>query len=153
MGRYSARMRNKEKSMVEDFVKRMDLAVFNTYFKKKDERKVSYKNDRKTTQVDYVICRRRDLKKMCNCKVMENECIAKQHCVVVCKMALMMKEKKAKIRWWKLNNTSCQEAFREGVTSILGGEDWLADEWDRTAEMLRKTAETVLGVTFEKRKG
>ena len=27
------------------------------------------------------------------------------------------------------------------------------DEWDKTAEMLRKTAETVLGVTFVKRKG
>ena len=39
------------------------------------------------------------------------------------------------------------------MTKILGGEDGLPDEWDKTAEMLRKTAETVLGVTFEKRKG
>ena len=35
----------------------------------------------------------------------------------------------------------------------LGGEDGLPDEWDKTAEMLRKTAETVLGATFEKQKG
>ena len=28
----------------------------------------------------------------------------------------------------------------------------LPDEWDKTAEMLRKTAETVLGVIFGKRK-
>ena len=34
---------------------------------------------------------------------------------------------------------------------ILGGKDRLPDEWDKTAEMLRKTAETVLGVTIEKR--
>ena len=33
------------------------------------------------------------------------------------------------------------------------GKDGLPDEWDKTAEMLRKTAETVLGVTFGKRKG
>ena len=39
------------------------------------------------------------------------------------------------------------------MTRILGGEDGLPDEWDKTAEMLRKTAETVLGVTFGKRKG
>ena len=39
------------------------------------------------------------------------------------------------------------------MTRILGGEDRLPDEWDKTAEMLRKTAETVLGVTFAKRKG
>ena len=29
----------------------------------------------------------------------------------------------------------------------------MIDEWDKTAEMLRKTAETVLGMTFGKRKG
>ena len=35
----------------------------------------------------------------------------------------------------------------------MGGKVGLPDEWDKTAEMLRKTAETVQGVTFEKRKG
>ena len=96
---------------------------------------------------------------MSDCKVMVNKCVAKQHrMVVVCKMALMMKKKKAekikpKIRWWKLKETSCQEAFGQKVTSILGGEDRLSDEWDKTAKILRKTAETVLGVTFGKRKG
>ena len=39
------------------------------------------------------------------------------------------------------------------MTRILGGKDGLPDEWDKTAEMLRKTAETVLEVTFGKRKG
>ena len=38
--------------------------------------------------------------------------------------------------------------------NILGGkDDGLPDEWNKTAEMLRKTAETVLGVTFGKQKG
>ena len=60
---------------------------------------------------------------------------------------------KPKIRWWKLKETSCQEAFRQKVTRILGGEDRLPDEWDKTAEMLKKLSETVLGVTFGKRKG
>ena len=39
------------------------------------------------------------------------------------------------------------------MTRILGGKDGLPDEWDKTAEMQRKTAETVLEVTFGKRKG
>ena len=43
--------------------------------------------------------------------------------------------------------------FRQEVIKILGGKDGLPDEWDKTAEMLRKTAETVLGVTFGKQKG
>ena len=36
---------------------------------------------------------------------------------------------------------------------ILGGKDGLPDEWDKTAEMLRKTAKTVLRVTFGKHLG
>ena len=60
-------------------------------------------------------------------------------------MALMVKKKKEqkvkpKIRWWKLEETSCQEAFRQEVTTILRGKDGLPDdylmEWDKTAEIM-----------------
>ena len=40
---------------------------------------------------------------------------------------------KPKIRWWKLKESSVKE-----VTRNLGGEDGLPDEWDKTAEMLKK---------------
>ena len=158
MGRYGAGTRNKEGSMVVDFGKRMDLAIVNTYFKKKDEHRVTYKSGEKSNQIDYVMCRRRNLKEMCDCKVILNECVAKQHRIVVGKMVLMAKKKKAekvkpKIQWWKLKETSYQEAFRQEVTRILGGKDGLPYDWDKTAEMPRKTAKTVLGVTFGKRKG
>ena len=69
MRRYSAETRNKEESMFVSFGKRMDLAIVNTYFKKKDEHRVTYKSGGKSTQVDYVMCRRRNLKEMCDCKV------------------------------------------------------------------------------------
>ena len=121
MGRYGA-----GKKIRKDFGKRMDLAIVNIYFQKKDEHRMTYKSGGKSTQVDYVMCRRRNLKEMCDCKVILNECVAKQHGMAVCKMALMVKKKKAgkvkpKIRWWKLKETSCQEAFRQEVTRILGG--------------------------------
>ena len=83
MGRYSAGTRNKEGSMVVDFAKRMDLVIVNTYFKKKNEHRVMYKSGRKSTQVDYVMCRRMNLKEMCDCKVIVNECVTKQHHMVV----------------------------------------------------------------------
>ena len=47
MGRYGAGTRNKEQSMIVDFGKRMDLAIVNTYFKKKDKRKMMYKVGKK----------------------------------------------------------------------------------------------------------
>ena len=39
------------------------------------------------------------------------------------------------------------------MTRTLRGKDGLPDEWNKIAEMLKKTSETVLGVTFEKQKG
>ena len=60
---------------------------------------------------------------------------------------------KPKIRWWKLKETSCQKTFRQEVSRILESKNGLPNEWDKTVEMVRKTAETVLGVTFGKRKG
>ena len=106
MERYGAGTRNKEVRMVVDFAKRIGLAVVNTYFKKKNEHRVTYKSSRKSTQVDYVLCRRRDLKEMCNCKAMVNECVANQHRMLICKMAVMVKKKKEEkikpnIRLWK----------------------------------------------------
>ena len=58
-------------------------------------------------------------------------------------MVLMVKKKKEekvmpKVQWWKLKETNCQEAFRQEVIRILGGKDGLPDEWDKTAEMLKK---------------
>ena len=91
-GGYDAGTRNEEGWIIANFAKRMDLAVVNTYFKKKDKHRFMYQIDRKSTQVDYVMCRR-DLKKMCNCKVIVNEYVKKQHCMVICKMALMVKKK------------------------------------------------------------
>ena len=39
----------------------MNLAIVNTYFKKKDEHRVTYKSGGKSTQVDYVMCREEKL--------------------------------------------------------------------------------------------
>ena len=63
--------------MVVDFAKMMNLAIVNTYFKKKDGHRVTYKSGGKSVQIDFVMCRRRNLKEMCDCKVMVNESVAK----------------------------------------------------------------------------
>ena len=86
---------------------------------------------------------------MCDCKVIVNECVAKQYRMMICKMALMVKKKKirkskAKDTMVEIEGDECQEAFRQKVTRILAGKDGLSDEWDKAAEILRRTAETVL---------
>ncbi|MCJ8739500.1 hypothetical protein PDJAM_G00047920 [Pangasius djambal] len=44
MGKFGVKERNLEGQMVVDFAKRMDMAVVNTYFQKREEHRVTYKS-------------------------------------------------------------------------------------------------------------
>ena len=73
MGRYGDKARNAEGQMVVDFATRMEMAVVNTYFKKREEHRVTYKSGGRSTQVDYIMCRRAYLKEIGDCKVIAGD--------------------------------------------------------------------------------
>ncbi|KAI5094267.1 hypothetical protein C0J45_15991 [Silurus meridionalis] len=148
MGTYGLKERNVEGQMVVDFAKSMEMAVVNTYFKKKEDHRVTYKCGGRCTQVDYVLCRRCNLKELGDCKVLAGESVARQHRMVVCRMVLVAKKKRRRvrtdrrIRWWKLKEEECNVRFREEVL----------DDWEITAGVMREAAKKVLGVTSGNRK-
>ncbi|KAI5617394.1 hypothetical protein C0J50_22946 [Silurus asotus] len=72
-----------EGQMVVDFAKRMEMAVVNTYFKKKEEHRVMHKSGEGCTQFDFILCRRCNLKEIGECKVLAGDSVARQHRVVV----------------------------------------------------------------------
>ncbi|MCJ8736042.1 hypothetical protein PDJAM_G00254280 [Pangasius djambal] len=84
MGKFGVEERNLEGQMVVDFAKRMDMSVVNTYFQKREEHRVTYKSGGRSTQVDYILCRRDSLKEISDCKVVVGESVARQHRMVVC---------------------------------------------------------------------
>ncbi|KAI5085613.1 hypothetical protein C0J45_23671 [Silurus meridionalis] len=139
MGKYGLKERNVEGQMVEDFAKRMEMAVVNTYFKKKEDHRVTYKSGGRCTQVDYVLCRRCNLKKIGDCKVRAGDNVARQHRMVVCRMVLEVKKKRRRvgterrIRWWKLKEEECSVRFREEVRERLCGGEEVLDDWATTA--------------------
>ena len=94
MGRYGVGNRNEEGQMVVDFVKRSHMDVVNTYFKKKDNHKVTYKSRYRPIQVDYIVCRRGNLKEVGDCKVVAGDSVARQHQMVVYRMTMKVKRKK-----------------------------------------------------------
>ncbi|KAK3552554.1 hypothetical protein QTP86_014821, partial [Hemibagrus guttatus] len=157
MGKFGVKERNLEGQMVVDFAKRMDMAVVNTYFQKREEHRVTYKSGGRRTQVDYILCRRGNLKEICDCKVVVGESVARQHRMVVCRMTLMVcKKKRSKIekktKWWKLKKEECCEEFRQKLRQALGGQVVLPDDWETTAEVIRETGRKVLGVSSGRRK-
>ncbi|KAK3549643.1 hypothetical protein QTP86_005388 [Hemibagrus guttatus] len=157
MGKFGVNERNLEGQMVVDFAKRMDMAVVNTYFQKREEHRVTYKSGGRRTQVDYILCRRGNLKEISDCKVVVGESVARQHRMVVCRMTLMVcKTKRSKIekktKWWKLKKEECCEEFRQKLRQALGGQVVLPDDWETTAEVIRETGRKVLGVSSGRRK-
>ncbi|KAK3534191.1 hypothetical protein QTP86_003335 [Hemibagrus guttatus] len=157
MGKFGVKERNLEGQMVVDFAKRMDMAVVNTYFQKREEHRVTYKSGGRRTQVDYILCRRGNLKEISDCKVVVGESVARQHRMVVCRMTLMVyKTKRSKIekktKWWKLKKEECCEEFRQKLRQALGGQVVLPDDWETTAEVIRETGRKVLGVSSGRRK-
>ena len=72
--------RNAEGQKIVDFAKRMEMAVLNTYFRKKEEHRITYKSGGRCTQVDYILCRRSNLKEAGDCKVGAGDDVARQHC-------------------------------------------------------------------------
>ncbi|KAK3531388.1 hypothetical protein QTP70_018188, partial [Hemibagrus guttatus] len=157
MGKFGVRERNLEGQMVVDFAKRMDMAVINTYFQKREEHRVTYKSGGRRTQVDYILCRRGNLKEISDCKVVVGESVARQHRMVVCRMTLMVCKKKRseiekKTKWWKLKKEECCEEFRQKLRQALGGQVVLPDDWETTAEVIRETGRKVLGVSSGRRK-
>ncbi|KAK3569281.1 hypothetical protein QTP86_026567 [Hemibagrus guttatus] len=159
MGKFGVKERNLEGQMVVDFAKRMDMAVVNTYFQKREEHRVTYKSGGRRTQVDYILCRRGNLKEISDCKVVVGESVARQHRIVVCRMTLMVCKKKRseiemekKTKWWKLKKEECCEEFRQKLRQALGGQVVLPDDWETTAEVIRETGRKVLGVSSGRRK-
>ncbi|KAK3570815.1 hypothetical protein QTP86_027625, partial [Hemibagrus guttatus] len=147
MGKFGVKERNLEGQMVVDFAKRMDMAVVNTYFQKREEHRVTYKSGGRRTQVDYILCRRGNLKEISDCKVVVGESVARQHRMVVCRMTLMVcKKKRSKIeiekktKWWKLKKEECCEEFRQKLKQALGGQVVLPDDWETTAEVIWEKA-------------
>ncbi|KAK3507448.1 hypothetical protein QTP70_020646, partial [Hemibagrus guttatus] len=157
MGKFGVKERNLEGQMVVDFANRMDMGVVNTYFQKREEHRVTYKSGGRSTQVDYILCRRGNLKEISDCKVVVGESVARQHRMVVCRMTLMVCKKKRseiekKTKWWKLKKEECCEEFRQKLRQALGGQVVLPDDWETTAEVIRETGRKLLGVSSGRRK-
>ncbi|KAK3555065.1 hypothetical protein QTP86_007988 [Hemibagrus guttatus] len=156
MGKFGVKERNLEGQMVVDFAKRMDMGVVNTYFQKREEHRVTYKSGGRRTQVDYILCRRGNLKEISDCKVVVGESVTRQHRMMVCRMTLVVCKKRSEIekktKWWKLKKEECCEEFRQKLRQALGGQVVLPDDWETTAEVIRETGRKVLGVSSGRRK-
>ena len=144
MGKHGLGKRNNKGQAVVDFAKKMKLAITNTYFVKKPSHRVTYNSGGRSSQVDYILVRRRRIREVVDTKVIVGESVAKQHKIVVSAIIIWTKWRKApkpvkKIKWWKLNDMKVKNKFKMEVIKrgILGAKE----DWQRVPEMIRSIPE------------
>ena len=131
-GQTQIRKRNNEGQPVVDFAKRRKLVITNTYFVKKLAHRVTYSSGGRSSQVDYIMVRRRRIKEVVDTKVVVSESVVKQHGIVVSAIIIWTKWRKApklvrRIKWWKLKDSKVNNKFKMKMieSGILGGQkDW-----------------------------
>ncbi|XP_063598709.1 craniofacial development protein 2-like [Penaeus indicus] len=154
MGKFGYGTRNVEGQDIVDFAHRMEMAVINTFYNKRESHKITYTSGGKQTQIDYIMGRRTHLREARDCKVVPGANVAKHHVVISrwkwrCGRGQQLRIE-PKIRWWKLGEEEPSTKVRLGVRQKV---DWGLDgTWEDVANVLRETAREVFGVSTGRKK-
>jgi hypothetical protein len=109
-------MEDKEQRRGENLGKHgepIDLALVNTFFNKNEENLITYKSGGNSSQIDFILTRRADLKEMQDCKVIPGEEVVSQHWLLCA--VLRTKEEKhrrtreKRIKIWTLEGEKVKE--------------------------------------------
>ena len=113
--------RNMEGEMILETADALNLAVLNTWFKKKEKRLFTYENGECRTVIDYILSRKSERKMVKDVKIVRVECI-KQHRLLICvfdskeRVGLKCKVKPVKrCKVWKLKQAETKAIFSERV--------------------------------------
>ena len=75
--------KNQEGDNILEFTQAYDLALGNSFFKKREEHYVTYMSGTNRTVIDYFLVRRQYLRDLKDCNVIPGESIASQHQLLV----------------------------------------------------------------------
>ena len=107
--------KNQEGDNILEFTQAYDLALGNSFFKKREDHYVTYRSGTNRTVIDYILVRRQDLRDLKDCKVIPGVSIASQHRLLVASMELKAHHKKQqrarvkKIKWYIDAKTTREE--------------------------------------------
>ena len=132
-----------------------DMVVLNTFFEKRRNQLVTYNSGGRMSQIDFLACRRANLKDIRDCQVVNGESIATQHQFVMLSMRVtILKKSKTmrvrKIQWWKLKNVSLRAEFKQKVLENWKQTEGVQEWWSVNSKILLRAAEEVLGKTSGK---
>eukprot|EP00262_Sarcandra_glabra_P012088 TRINITY_DN3039_c0_g2_i3.p1 TRINITY_DN3039_c0_g2~~TRINITY_DN3039_c0_g2_i3.p1 ORF type:complete len:402 (+),score=55.32 TRINITY_DN3039_c0_g2_i3:275-1480(+) len=151
-GGYGFGERNEMGGAILDFAVAFDLAIANTFFKKKDEHLITFKSGANRTQIDYFLVRRREWANCKDCKVIPGECLTTQHRLIVFDVLIKsqvtkkMTKDPPKIKWWELKGDKIT-VFKGKMSDreVWWCEGDPNEMWEQMARCLKRIAKEVLG--------
>ncbi|KAG8231543.1 hypothetical protein J437_LFUL008085 [Ladona fulva] len=128
---------NAEGERIVEHAVAYDLAIANTWYRKRVSHLMTYKSGRNISQIDYIVYHRIHLKEVRNCKVINGESVAPQHRLLVAdcdiKIGKRMKLKCIRpqmIKWWKLKEEGPRDGFVHKVLSELKSPEDVQEWWE-----------------------
>ena len=121
--------RNRDGERILEFADSLDMVVGNTFFKKDDEKLITYKSGNCATVIDYAMVQKEVMKKVKDIKVIPGEECFPQHKLLI--MDLMMEHRTVrelknpgKVKLWKLKDEKIKKIMKDAKE---GPEIW--DDW------------------------
>ncbi|XP_071727016.1 uncharacterized protein [Rutidosis leptorrhynchoides] len=163
-GGFGYGVRNEEGLSILDFAVAHDVVVANSFFKKTNAQLATFHSGGNSTQIDYLLLRRGDLRTCGDCKALTDLTCSSQHRLLIMDLVLRRRVTKSvrpvqpTILWKKLNGEKA-ETFKtlvvervEAEAEMVSHED--ADQmWNCLASVIREAAKEALGVAVGTSRG
>ena len=139
-------------------LRRNELAVAGTFFQKKESHKITYRSGRHKTELDLLVVRQQQLRRVKNCKALAGEYVTTQHKPVAFEVRMKKwKEKRTmgpkNIKWWKCKDEKMAE-YRKRVRRKYEEPDsekgTVEGEWRQYKDAFVGVAEELCGRTLGK---
>ncbi len=158
-GGYGFGTRNDSGTDLLDFASAHDLMVVNTFFRKRDDHKITYHSGERKTQIDYVLVRMVDRRGCTDCKVFPKESMVLQHRLLVLDVSWRNRVRdrrrveRERILWKNLKGDKATNFQNEIIPVCLREREGDVDHlWATVAIKIREKAREILGVRTGTRK-
>ena len=157
IGRFGWGTTNREGQELVEMLRRNGLAVAGTFFQ--ESHKITYRSGRHKTELDLLVVRQQQLKRVKDCKALVGEYVTTQHKPVVFEVRMKKwKEKRTmgpkNIKWWKCKDGKMAEyrkRVRRKYEELDSEKGTVEGEWRQYKDAFVGVVEELCGRTSGKR--